>query len=412
MSKSDFYVSLPSNVSTKTYPNNRQSKYTTLLEEPLILPLNFQVALVEISNFSDFKVQMGKISFKNPFFGNIYEYRTENIEFALSIENGISLKDFCEKINYEILNNCIKTEYLYRQKLAFNLDERRAQAMKLINDSKFKEKKPFLNVLKLSFKRFVVIDTSNSVFKEIFIKCGGHYDYNSKNYVFKNLKSLEIAFNLIVLNVPQENENNSRAYYIDKKSIISNDILLVNQNDIKLLSKRDTSNKIDPYSQDIGMNESDDFTFSLTKEIWGSLPLIKQLDTNTIAIETKNFIKFEGFISKVLNNNDIEMTKISFTEVFNLPINLQLIKYILVYTDIIENQYYGNVRASILRTVNIKNNKDENVTFFDNPHYLNVSKTRIDTINIEICDINGNHIEFKDLFSNIFISLHFKHKNL
>jgi hypothetical protein len=97
--------------------------------------------------------------------------------------------------------------------------------MNLINDSKFKEKKPFLNVLKLSFKRFVVIDTSNSVFKEIFIKCGGHYDYNSKHYVFKNLESLEIAFNLIVLNVPQENENNSRAYYIDKKSIISNDIL-------------------------------------------------------------------------------------------------------------------------------------------------------------------------------------------
>jgi len=52
-----------------------------------------------------------------------------------------------------------------------------------------------------------------------------------------------------------------------------------------------------------------------------------------------------------------------------------------------------------------------NVTFFDNPHYLNISKTRIDSINIEIRDINGNHIEFKDLFSNIYISLHFKHRN-
>ena len=43
--------------------------------------------------------------------------------------------------------------------------------------------------------------------------------------------------------------------------------------------------------------------------------------------------------------------------------------------------------------------------------YLNISKTRIDSINIEIRDINGNHIEFKDLFSNIYISLHFKHRN-
>ena len=74
------------------------------------------------------------------------------------------------------------------------------------------------------------------------------------------------------------------------------------------------------------------------------------------------------------------------------------LKYILVYTDIIQPQIYGNVSESILRTVNIKSQKGENATFFDNPHYLKVSKTRITTINIEICDINGNHIEFQDLF--------------
>ena len=94
MSRDDFYVSLPSNVSMKTFPKNKQSNYTTLLEEPIILPLNFQVALVEISNFSDFKVQMGKVSFKNPFIGGLYENRSEYIEFNFTIENGTSVKRF------------------------------------------------------------------------------------------------------------------------------------------------------------------------------------------------------------------------------------------------------------------------------------------------------------------------------
>ena len=45
-----------------------------------------------------------------------------------------------------------------------------------------------------------------------------------------------------------------------------------------------------------------------------------------------------------------------------------------------------------------------------NPHYLNVNKTRIETINIEICDINGNNIQFRDFFSQIHLTLHFRKK--
>ena len=93
-----------------------------------------------------------------------------------------------------------------------------------------------------------------------------------------------------------------------------------------------------------------------------------------------------------------------------MPSKLQILKYILIYTDIIEPQYFGDVRSPILRSVNIKSTEAENATYFDNPHYLDVCKTRIDTINIQICDINGNHIKFNDLFSNIHITLHFKPK--
>jgi hypothetical protein len=80
----------------------------------------------------------------------------------------------------------------------------------------------------------------------------------------------------------------------------------------------------------------------------------------------------------------------------------------LVYTNIIEPQYYAEKSSSILRTVNIKAQKSENVIFFDNPHYLNLNQTRINTINIELKDTQGDYIQFNDKFSNIFISLHFR----
>ena len=99
MLNEDFYVSLPSNVSLQEFPNNKQSNYTTLLAEPLEIPLNFQVALVEISNFSNFKIKLGKINFKNPLFGHMYEKRTPSLTFDITIENGISLEQFCATLH-------------------------------------------------------------------------------------------------------------------------------------------------------------------------------------------------------------------------------------------------------------------------------------------------------------------------
>ena len=89
---------------------------------------------------------------------------------------------------------------------------------------------------------------------------------------------------------------------------------------------------------------------------------------------------------------------------------LQLTKFILVYCDIIEPQFYADKSSPILRTVNIKSQKNENVIFFDNPQYLNINRSRFNTINIELKDTQNNYIEFNDKFSNIFISLHFKSK--
>ena len=111
-----------------------------------------------------------------------------------------------------------------------------------------------------------------------------------------------------------------------------------------------------------------------------------------------------------MNNSRTSIIELVKSESFYLPSKIQPIKFITIYTDIIEPQIYGNKQSPILRTVNIRSENDENTIFFDNPHYLNVNKTRIETINIEICDINGNNIQFRDFFSQIHLTLHFRKK--
>ena len=76
----EFYISLPSNVSMNEFPNNKQSNYTTLLETPLEFTTKYQVCLKDISNFSNFNIPLGKITFQNLLFTDL-EHREQNITF-------------------------------------------------------------------------------------------------------------------------------------------------------------------------------------------------------------------------------------------------------------------------------------------------------------------------------------------
>jgi hypothetical protein len=411
---SDFYVSLPSNGSAKSFPTNTQSNFTTLLENPIELLGKYQVALVEISNFSNFSVNLGSIIFKNPFFGSVYENRAEFIEFELRIENGVDLKRFCSKLNFEIQNNFIKSEFLFRQKLAFNREEDFIQEMQLINDNKKDFKKPLLNVLKRAPNNYEVIDKSDSIFMKLFANAGGNYSKEKSRFIFKNIEILKNFFLLIIIRIPTEkDESNLGNYFIDKaKFLKSDDYLLdndsferpwqtsenvafslknlshLNERALKILPTFDTESEFTDY-----------FIFC---------PHFILLKSNALKLVTNSYIRFSGLISQILNNQNLNDSLFKKEEIFILNPYLQLTKFILVYCDIIEPQFYADKSSPILRTVNIKTQKNDNVIFFDNPQYLNINRSRFNTINIELKDTQNDYIQFNDKFSNIFISLHFK----
>lgn len=93
---------------------------------------------------------------------------------------------------------------------------------------------------------------------------------------------------------------------------------------------------------------------------------------------------------------------------------LSLVNYAAIYTNIIDEQYFGDSLVPILRCVNLSSSKQFSSSIsmsFDNPVYVPVNKSVITTINIKIADLEGHLIRFKDLFSYVIITLHFKRKN-
>jgi hypothetical protein len=89
-----------------------------------------------------------------------------------------------------------------------------------------------------------------------------------------------------------------------------------------------------------------------------------------------------------------------------LPTNPQLVHSLLVYTDIIEEQYYGGDKLQVLHTHRLQDEKGH--AMLESPHYLNINKSCISSINIRIHDREGNPVKFTNKFGHVEVKLHFK----
>jgi hypothetical protein len=81
---------------------------------------------------------------------------------------------------------------------------------------------------------------------------------------------------------------------------------------------------------------------------------------------------------------------------YNLTEYPQLVNSLLIYTDIIDEQYYGGQKLQVLHTHRL--DEDKGHVMLESPHYLNVNKSCISSINIRIHDREGNPVKFTDKF--------------
>jgi len=122
-------------------------------------------------------------------------------------------------------------------------------------------------------------------------------------------------------------------------------------------------------------------------------------------------LTFRGLISTVFNEpNGIQ---VSFREkYYDIPEMVNLIKYIYVYTDFIKQQYFGDSYLPLIKSVLIDDAMANNnlINIYNNPDYVEVNKSIINTIKIEIKDTAGDYIKFNDIYSPVLIKLHFRPK--
>lgn len=98
----NFYVTLPSNASMQTYPENKQSSFTTILKNPLDLSERYEVALVEMSYTHSIINEVGTvIVFKdnNAIFG-----------FPISVTENTDFIQFIDLLNQEIFESFLKID--------------------------------------------------------------------------------------------------------------------------------------------------------------------------------------------------------------------------------------------------------------------------------------------------------------
>ncbi|KAG8239543.1 hypothetical protein J437_LFUL019262 [Ladona fulva] len=93
--------------------------------------------------------------------------------------------------------------------------------------------------------------------------------------------------------------------------------------------------------------------------------------------------------------------KISVGSVSNHPANLFLgfPHQILIYCDIVEQQFIGDTCAPLLRMVNMETRKyvygSQKLISFDSPHYVPLMRREFDNIEIDLRDDAGNRIPFE-----------------
>jgi hypothetical protein len=414
MKEKSFYVTLPSNASMESYPKNIPSNFTILLEEALELNSKFEVALVEISNFSNFSVIFGKIKFENPFTFFLMGGRPSIIELSLKIKNGISLQEFCKILNVKIFLKFVKTEYLFRYRRAFK--------DLYSNDIDFEKRIIYLLKKKSTKDSYEFQVSKEFKFHQEIENLGGIYDFQTSKFKFSNIEKLSEVFDLNIQISPEFEENETvflrDSFFYEKENLFSEDFFILRKNSkldlnqIFIKSHLPYLNKIfEKFTAKFDNNLLTRRFIPLNFPYLEFLPKFSALDSNILEISSCTDLLFFGLISKLLTKSNLEEYTLRKKETFLVPDFIQTVKSIAIYTDIIESQYFGDVRSQIIRILNIKSVPSDDTLHILNPQYLNVKCSKISSINIEIRDMNGNKINYIDNFSSLNITLHFRIKN-
>lgn len=348
----DFYVTLPSNVSSQVFKNNVQSDYTTLLSSPIELVGQYVVALAEIDYSNRIAVNMGSIFFPK-FFDDIFQFnRVEMKPLELIFQNRINIKQFSEELCKKLEIYC---QDFYKKNIENVVSQRIDDDLYSLIKQKDQSRDSFashsIDVYCKDGKSYIM-DFETSLYQHNYKQNGGVFNTTNRVWEFDHILSttiLGLSFNIFnfstlpidhIITVTYDQQENTIEFKNQKQCNIywsgSLAYFFFGHNN---------------YSSDLGIK---------------------------IKIENQNF---------------------------------DFLKYACIYCDIIEDQYFGDKSTPILKMIVIDESNNSLIKSFDHLHYVNIRKSKIASINISLKDIAGENIKFMDDFAFVVVKLHFKKIN-
>jgi len=142
------------------------------------------------------------------------------------------------------------------------------------------------------------------------------------------------------------------------------------------------------------------------EKLKNNLNIFKCEEGNVITVQMNAEIegRINVFFNMTTNRTLLKSMK------YHFPNFLNFIKYIVIYTDCISPQLFGDTFTQCLRVIAVQNTSEGVINRFEAPFYVPVSKNQISDINIAIKDLEGKPIKFSNPFSQVIVKLHFQKK--
>jgi len=416
-----FYITLPSNSSSKIYPNNKQSNFRTQLANEVQLSTPYEVALAEINYSPNISTDLGKIEV-NSFYTGVFENFRGTISSNVKIFHKISVDELCTLLNSTLEKAILYDYYSTLYSVLFRLSNEIINRNNFTNQLKFKKDNFYIELFKTSEKssNFVFIDNENSVFKNDFLKLLPDLKFNKKlkrwEFSFDDVKKLKSKFKCRIFILRY-----AFSSFINNQAEFNQFIALDHSDELEQIRFRDEFD----FLKEFGISDkniSNNFPYldiSEEKSVATNtldipkFSLVTYIDNRKSAIKVsyKKDIKLMISMSDRLSwlFNEVKMSYLIQDHVYVIDTFIHPLSYAVIYTDIIQDQYFGDVVSNILKIIPLKTESDtEVVSFFDNLHYIPLNKTKFTSINIEIRDLFGELIKFEDRFTFVIIKLHFR----
>ena len=412
-----FYLTLPSNLSSNVYPDNKQSQYTTRLPRVIELDGEYEVALAQIQYSPVIEFNYGTFKISDDSFKDTLPQK--NIDIVS--KNGLTIKELVVELISNI-NIIWKTTQAYKtyKTLRDNLDTNRISTnftdlKALLYDHIIKEK-DYNDITRLNVIERHTKDKDGKITEKEFVLLCEPDDFTTKDSfsekIFNLLKKITI-------------DANSRTKLKNGIVLLKEDIKKFDIDSVKLNVISILDNTIFSIIDDFDLDDYQT-NFEKNKDLLNLYPnlfkitqvrnkfTIEKIDkenTTQCQVNGELAVILSQFIKKTVSEIYIFDTTTNFKlkQIFFTPI-----KYAFLYCDVISDQFVGDVASKILSVIPVEQqttNNQEIVTHYDNLHYVPVQLKYFSTINISLRDARGDLIRFADLFSATIVKLHFRRRH-